>query len=178
MVRNFSFSIAFLLLTLFPLHLCAQKEPLPGRAWQEKIAYGGSVGLRFGDVTYFEVSPIVGYRLGPFLMPGVGASYRFYKDRFMRNGLNIWGASAWIRAYPLPMVFAYAEHEELYGAFNYYQPEQKYFIGTNFVGGGYSQEIGNMSTYVMVLFAINQEVYGIYQNPIIRVGFMIGGTAE
>ncbi len=161
----------------FKLQAQKTETTVPG-SWMDHIGIGGNVGLRFGDVTYFEASPIAGYRLGPFLMPGIGGSYRFYKDRYMNQGLNIWGASAWVRAYPLPMVFAYAEHEELYGAFNYYTPTDKYFIGTNFVGGGYSQELGTASTYVMVLFAINQEQYGIYQNPVIRVGFMFGGNAE
>jgi hypothetical protein len=158
--------------------LKAQKaEPVPG-SWMDHVGVGGNLGLRFGDVTYVEISPIAGYRLGPFLMPGIGGSYRFYKDRYSTQGISLWGASAWVRAYPLPMVFAYAEHEELYGAFDYNFPNQKYFIGTNFVGGGYSQEVGNASTYVMVLFALNQDFYGIYQNPVIRVGFMIGGNAE
>jgi len=169
----------FLLLTFTcTQRLQAQKaEPVPG-SWMDHVGIGGNLGLRFGDVTYFEVSPIAGYRLGPFLMPGIGASYRYYKDRYSTSGINLWGFSAWVRAYPLPMVFAYAEHEELYGAFDYNFPNQKYFIGTNFVGGGYSQEMGNSSTYVMVLFAINQDYYAIYQNPVIRVGLMIGGNAE
>jgi hypothetical protein len=173
-------SLLFFFLLLFSfceLKSQGTNEP-PSGSWTERLGFGGNVGLRFGDVTYFEASPIVGYRLGPFLMPGVGGSYRFYKDRYMNQGINIWGASAWIRAYPLPMIFAYAEHEELYGSFDYYRPNVKYFIGTNFVGGGYTQGMGNASTYVMVLFAINQEQYGIYTNPIIRVGFMIGGNAE
>jgi hypothetical protein len=158
-------------------HLHAQIEPTRG-AWMDHVGIGGNLGLRFGDVTYIEVSPIAGYRLGPFLMPGIGGSYRFYKDRFSTRGINLWGASAWVRAYPLPMIFAYAEHEELYGAFDPYFPNQKYFIGTNFVGAGYSQELGAASSYVMVLFAINQDNYAIYQNPVIRVGFMFGGNAE
>lgn len=177
MMRTLITGIFLLIMSCGSLRLAAQEKTVPG-SWMDHIGIGGTVGLRFGDVTYFEASPIVGYRLGPFLMPGVGGSYRFYKDRYMSRGLNIWGASAWVRAYPLPMIFAYAEHEELYGAFDYYRPNEKYFIGTNFVGAGYSQELGGASTYVMVLFAINQEVYGIYQNPIIRVGFMIGGNAE
>lgn len=165
-------------LTCSGTELNAQKaETVPG-SWMDHVGVGGNVGLRFGDVTYVEISPIAGYRLGPFLMPGIGGSYRFYKDRFSTSGISLWGASAWLRAYPLPMVFAYAEHEELYGAFDYNFPGRKYFIGTNFVGAGYSQGVGTASTYVMVLFALNQANYGIYQNPVIRVGFMIGGNAE
>ena len=176
MMRFLIISFFFLFVSPCNSGLSAQNKTVPS-TWKDHIGFGGTVGLRLGNVTYFEASPIVGYRLGPFLMPGIGGSYRFYKDRYMVKGMNIWGASAWIRAYPLPMIFAYAEHEELYGAFDYYRPTEKYFIGTNFVGGGYSQELGGASTYVMVLFALDQEVYGIYQNPILRVGFMIGGNA-
>jgi hypothetical protein len=174
-----------LLITCFAgaIHLTAQtKTEVPPNAWMDKVGIGGNVGLRFGDVTYIEVSPIAGYRAAPFIMPGIGVSYRYiqYRYPYRTNGLNILGASAWVRFYILPMVFGYAEHEELYGEFDpYYRTGEKYFIGTNFLGGGYSQEMGRNSTYVMVLFAMNQDYYNaIYANPVIRVGFMIGGSSE
>lgn len=178
MMRTLSIGTLLLLIFISSNCLHAQKAETVPDSWIDHAGVGGNLGLRFGDVTYIEVSPIAGYRLGPILMPGIGASYRYYKDRYSSSGINLWGVSAWVRAYPLPMVFAYAEHEELYGAFDYNFPKQKYFIGTNFVGGGYSQGVGSSSTYVMVLFALNQDYYGIYQNPVIRVGLMIGGNAE
>jgi hypothetical protein len=167
-------------LMLMVLTVSAQDKTLPG-SWMDKVGYGGNVGLRFGDVTYVEISPIAGYRLAPFIMPGIGLSYRYiqYRYPYRSDGLNIFGGSAWVRVYALPMIFGYAEHEELYGEFDpYYRPGEKYSIGTNFLGAGYSQELGNSSTYLMVLFAMNQDYRSIYQNPVIRVGIMIGGSSE
>lgn len=165
---------------LHTLHAQKQQDPARG-AWMDRVGVGGNLGLRFGDITYVEVSPMAGYRLGPFLMPGVGLSYRYiqYRYPFRTNGMNIWGGSVWLRAYPLEMIFAYVEHEELYGTFDpYLHPQQKYFIGTNFVGAGYTQGLGNSSTYIMVLFALNQDYNSIYQNPVIRIGFMFGGNSD
>lgn len=158
--------------------LHAQENAAP-QAWKSKIGIGGNLGLNFGNITYVEISPIAGYRLNQFIMPGIGATYRYYRDRYYNYSLNMWGGSVWVRGYILPMVFAYAEHEELYAEFYpYTHPGEKSFLGTNFIGGGYNQELGNGSTYVMVLFALNQDYTTFYQNPVIRVGFMIGGNGE
>jgi hypothetical protein len=152
------------------------------QTWKEKIGVGGNLGLRIGNPTYFEVSPIAGYRLSPFLMPGVGVSYRYIKYRmygFTPRGINLVGASAWMRVYPVPMVFGYAEYELLNGEWDpFYRPGIRSNIFTTFVGAGYSQEMNGTSSYVMVLFAVNQEAFSPYVNPVIRVGFMIGGTSE
>ena len=179
-----SFLLSFFVVSLSGTYLCAQKNnaDTPPVNWKEKVGIGGFLGARFVDVNYFELAPIAGYRLNPFLMPGIGASYRFvqYRYPYRTDGTHIFGASAWVRVYALPMIFGYAEREQLYGEFDpFYQPGKKYSIGTSFLGGGYSQELGNASTYVMVLFALNQDYYNsIYSNPVIRVGVMFGGSSE
>lgn len=150
--------------------------------FRERIGIGGNLGLRIGNPTYIEVSPILGYRISPFLMPGIGVSYRYIKYRmygFNPQGVNLYGASAWMRVYPVPMVFGYAEYELLNGEWDpFYRPGIRSNIFTTFVGAGYSQEMNGSSSYVMVLFAVNQEAFSPYVNPVIRVGFMLGGTAE
>jgi len=178
MVRHNLFILisCFLLPCMAPAQ--AKENTIPG-SWMDKVGIGGNLGLNFGNITYVEISPIAGYRINQFLMPGIGVSYRYYNDRFYNYSLNMWGGSVWARAYILPMVFAYGEHEELYAEFYpYTHPGEKSFLGTNFVGGGYNQELGNASTYVMVLFALNQDYTTFYQNPVIRVGIMFGGNAE
>jgi len=174
--------LSFAILLLFCLHCDAQNKTAPSADFGDKIGYGGNLGLRVGNPTYIELSPIAGYRLNSFLMPGVGVSYRYIRYRYANyapRGSNLFGASVWVRAYVAPMVFGYAEYEVLNGEWDpYFQPDVRYNIYTSFVGGGYSQEMGGTSSYVMVLFAINREWDSPYINPVIRVGFMIGGTDE
>lgn len=162
---------------------CAAQHPQSNpRVWQEKIGVGGNLGLRFGDITYVEASPVVGYRLTSFLMPGIGASYRYISYRYSNYGRysnHVYGGSVWMRAYVAPMVFGYAEYEVLNGEWDpLWQPDIRYNITTTFIGGGYSQENGRTSSYIMVLFATGQDGNSLYWNPVIRIGFMIGGTAE
>jgi hypothetical protein len=162
--------------------LQAQQRTAPERNFFENVGVGGNLGLRFGSPTYVEVSPIAGYRLSSFLMPGVGVSYRYIRYRYLNyppEGANLYGASVWVRAYVAPMIFGYAEAEVLNGEWDpYFQPDVRYNIYTQFLGAGYSQELGGSSTYVMVLFAMNRDFDSPYVNPVIRVGFMVGGTAE
>lgn len=174
-----------ILLFIFALNavVCAQeKRDSRDLAWMDKVGVGGNVGLRFGDITYVEVSPIAGYRVSPFLMPGVGASYRYIRYRYYNFGNyenHVYGGSVWLRAYVAPMIFGYAEYEMINGEWDpLWQPGVRSFISTTFVGGGYSQEMGGSSSYVLVLFATGQDGDSIYWNPVIRVGFMVGGTAE
>lgn len=159
-----------------------ERTPLRDRPWMDKVGVGGNVGLRFGDITYVEVSPIAGYRVSSFLMPGVGVSYRYIRYRYYNYGNyenNVFGGSIWLRAYVAPMIFGYAEYEVINGEWDpLWQPGTRSNITTTFVGGGYSQEVGGSSSYILVLFATGQDGDSIYWNPVIRVGFMIGGTAE
>lgn len=167
------------------LGLCcfAQNNPetLP-RPWKEKVGIGGNLGLRFGNITYVELSPIAGYRVASFLMPGIGTTYRFISydmGSYGRYANHVYGGSVWCRAYVMSMIFGYAEYELLNGEWDpLWQPDVRSNITTTFVGGGYSQELGGNSSYIMVLFATAQDGDSIYWNPVIRIGFMIGGSAE
>lgn len=179
-VLRFALFLIILCVLTIPAH--AQNAGLSDRAWMDKVGVGGNIGLRFGDVTYAEVSPIAGYRVASFLMPGVGVSYRYIRYRYYNFGSfdnHVYGGSIWLRAYVAPMIFGYAELEMINGEWDpVWQPGVRSFISTTFVGGGYSQEMGGTSSYVLVLFATGQDGDSIYWNPVIRVGFMLGGTAE
>ncbi len=175
-------TLALIAALLLLASISAQQKTAPTRSFGEKIGYGGNLGLRVGNPTYIEISPIAGYRLGPFLMPGFGVSYRYIQYRYSNyppRGANLYGASAWVRAYVTPTIFGYAEYEALNGEWDpYFQPDVRYTIFTSFLGGGYCQDLGGASTYVLILLAVNRDPDSPYVNPVIRVGFMVGGTAE
>src|SRR3569832_2147978 len=114
--RIYTLVICLMLMLSASQTICAQRDhvnPEPG-AWKDKIGFGGNIGLRFGDITYVEVSPIAGYRIAPFLMPGIGATYRYISYHYSQYGSysnNVYGGSVWLRAYVAPMIFGYAEYE-------------------------------------------------------------------
>src|SRR5688500_601092 len=148
---NFCQCVITFCMVCLPFFSTAQQAHSDTRTWQEKVGVGGNVGLRFGDITYVEASPVAGYRLTSFLMPGVGMSYRYISYRYSNYGRysnHVYGGSVWMRAYVASMVFGYAEYEVLNGEWDpLWQPDIRYNITTTFIGGGYSQESGRTSSY-------------------------------
>lgn len=145
---------------------------------KDKLVYGGNMGLRLGNLTYFEISPQVGYKLSERFIPGVGATYRYIRWNYPGYSIaesTIYGGSIWGRYFITENIFAYGEYEVLSGEWDpFFRPGSRYEITSILVGGGYRQRIGFASTYILVLLNLNDSVDSPYVNPIIRVGLGFG----
>ena len=65
----------------------------PQKGFQlDKVVVGGNLGAQFGDLTYIEVSPTVGYKLTEKWLAGVGARYIYVKPRLLQSSNIIGGA--------------------------------------------------------------------------------------
>lgn len=146
---------------------------------KDKIVFGGNIGLQLGNVTFIDLSPQVGYKVSDKFIPGIGLKYSYFKlkDSGFNKGYstNIYGGSIWSRYYFVENLFGYLEYEVI----NLEVFELNFLVRKNvtsvLVGGGYRQAIGNnFGMHFMVLFNLNESIYSIYQNPIIRVGFGFG----
>ena len=80
-----------------------------------RIFVGGGVGVGFGDVTYVNVSPFVGYRVDERLSVGAGLIYRHRNDeRFGRDiSTNDYGANLFARYTVVGPFFVQSEVETL-----------------------------------------------------------------
>lgn len=174
--------IAFLILLMYPT---LQAQESPKRPLADRFFLGGNLGLQFGNLTFVDLSPLVGYKITEKLHAGIGATYIYYKykDAYLKYETNIYGGRVFGRYYPLENLFAHAEYEVL----NMEVPETVNFPGTTstqyvrdninslLVGGGYALPIGGSSSVIMMLlFNVIEEEYSPYQNPIIRIGFNAG----
>ena len=56
---------------------------------RENLRFGGNFGLRFGGITFIDVSPIVGYQFTNRFLAGVGVTYNFYSDRRFQPPLTM-----------------------------------------------------------------------------------------
>jgi len=154
-------------------------------SFKDRLYFGGSLGLQFGNVTYIEVSPIVGYRVTEKLRTGVGLRYIYYKydDDFLIRAYesSIYGGSIFGSYYILPNLFAHVEFEMLNldvpnnvsnnGDYNLVRE----WIASTMVGGGYAQSLGGRSALtIMLLWNLTEEQYTPYSNPVIRVGINVG----
>lgn len=163
------------------------RHPAP-RPLSERIYTGGNINASFGTITYIYIAPLVGFRVSPKFSIGPSFTYIYYKDNrvplnsgysnFGRsNSSSIYGASVFARYLILENLFAHAEYEVLNRDVYDDLIHRNHRINVTgfYVGGGYQQRIGmNSFLNFMLLWNLNQSVYSLYQNPIIRGGFNIG----
>ena len=115
-------------------------------SFTDKLTFGGNFGATFGTVTYVNLSPQVGYKVTERFIPGISATYIYYKDPF-GDPWNIYGGSAFARYFVSPEFFVQGELENLnieyYDFFN--SERQRKWITNQMVGGGYIQPLGSRS---------------------------------
>ncbi|MCA6363337.1 MAG: hypothetical protein IM638_09885 [Bacteroidetes bacterium] len=147
----------------------------------DKLVVGGNVGLQFGNLTYIDASPMVGYKLFERVHAGVGGTYRYYRQRVPQSSsilrANIIGGSIWARGYIFGNLFVHGEYEGL--RFEAIGGTRRRAILLNYalVGGGYTQQFGpRLSAMATFLFPVYSRStipnYTIYVNTVIRVGVM------
>lgn len=100
-----------LLITTF-LPALAQDEPKT--PFKDRIFFGGDLGLQFGNLTYIDVSPLVGYKITDKLHAGIGPTYIYYKykDAYLNANINLWWTCIW-KILVMDNLFVHSEYEML-----------------------------------------------------------------
>lgn len=152
-----------------------RKRPVK-KNFKDNIFVGGNVGLQFGTVTFVDVSPLVGYKFTEKISAGIGATYQYYRyrDKYYDFETNVYGGRVFARYNFTDYLFGHAEYEYLnLEAFDFYR--RRVDVGSLMAGAGYIQRISDRSGIVaMVLYNFTESAYTPYQNPIFRVGFVVG----
>lgn len=162
-----------------------REEPPPLR---ERLFFGGNLGLQFGSITDIQVSPVVGLWVLPRLAVAVGPEYWFFKYRDYKT--SVYGGKAYLQyvviqdlnsIIPLGAhtgIFLHLEDEmlSLDTSFPFWNnptlTSNRVIVNTILAGGGISQQLGTRaSVNIMVLWALNESLYGLYSNPDLRVSF-------
>jgi hypothetical protein len=135
---------------------------------------GGGAGLQFGTETNIEVAPVFGYHLSNAFSVGIGGTYQFYKSRYYGDQFDIFGGRIFLRAQPLRLFFVHFEYEMLTYKTNIFSATGEYenVISENLLGGiGYREYISDrFSTYIMLMYNFNMNIYTPYSNPVFRFG--------
>lgn len=183
------YAFFFCILSLGILSADAQDRPVPSGAnrtvqpkqsLRDRLFFGGNVGLNFGSLTFIMVSPTVGYRVDEKLSVGIGPTYSYYSDnrnRSYKYETHTYGGRFFTQYRLHESIMLYSEYEML----NMEVPDllfsklERRNISSLFVGGGYMQPIGKRSALtLMLLYNVLESDYAVYENPIIRTGFMAG----
>lgn len=141
-----------------------------------RMVFGGSFGLQFGTQTIVDISPMTGYRLTKRLIVGVSPTYKYYSYvpfNSSRLSSNVFGGGVFTRYYLIDQLFAHAEYEFLhYRSLNGTVKQYNDFKSL-LVGGGYMERIGGNSYFtISVLWNLNDTYNSIYNNPVIRFGYL------
>jgi hypothetical protein len=136
------------------------KNPLHNR-W----VWGGNLGGFVGEVSFVQVSPMLGYRLTENFTSGVGLNYILATSQGLT--MNVVGGSVWSRYKVFSNLYLHSEFEQLQISakvlgFEAYRANAPVFM----LGGGYLQ--GNFG--VTILYDFIQDPDSPYQTPVIRIG--------
>ncbi|MBX2841438.1 MAG: hypothetical protein KTR26_06675 [Flammeovirgaceae bacterium] len=156
------------------------KEKKDPRSIGERIYFGGNIGFSFGTYTRVSLNPLIGYKFTPKFSGGMAFGYEYVVDKRLPQTYQThnFGLSFFTRYRIVPQLYAHAEYAWInYELFNSIGESSRETVPFFFVGGGYSQAIGNRTWLNMqVLFDALQDVRSPYKNwdPYITVGVGVG----
>lgn len=178
-MRKFIFSIILFLASISLEGFSQQKSPKekkkPDIPFHERLIFGGNLGLQFGDITFIDASPLVGYKVTEKLIAGVGLTYIYIKyNSFGGYNTNIYGGRVFSRFFMLDNIFLHGEVESLNGQWDYFT-NRRFYVTNVLAGGGYRQALGPKAfANLTVLWNFNESAFSPYANPIIRGGVTFG----
>lgn len=156
---------------------------------KSKLFIGGNFGLSFGDYTFVNVSPQLGYRFNDYFAAGLGINFQYssVKTYYSSNdysktsygvaGLNVFG-----RVYPIKYIMLQVQPEMNYvwGKYKDYSASNDVKIPGKTVpslllGGGAVIPQGRGAIVVMVQFDVLHQAQSPYgTRPIYNFGYNIG----
>lgn len=163
-----------------------------GASFKDKVFFGGGFGAGFGDYTYVNVSPIIGYKVSPKLSTGIRITYQYttFKYQDIQAGEekkyqgNDFGIGAFARFSIYGPLYLQAEYEHLnYDGLYYDGSSSRTNFDSFMAGGGIAQPIGGkaflfftaMYNFSYDNFNSSNAYRAPYDSPwVIRVGVTAG----
>jgi len=157
-----------------------QQKQVKQKPKQQKVYYGGTLGMSFGNYFRISVEPLVGYKINPKFSVGGKIRYEYIKDTRYSTTVTAhnYGGSLFTRYRVIPQIYFHAEPAYLSYQYNTeFGDTERNWVPFVFVGGGYSQMIGS-NTWVNaeVLFDVLQDEKSPYKDwePFYSIGVGVG----
>ena len=183
---KFLLSVCLVCLTLGVVAQEEKAEPTKGFD-PSRVFFGGNFGMSFGDYTFINITPQVGYQFNPYLAAGAGIGFigtgytyrdyngnKLYKDSYNSAGINVFG-----RVFPFRFLFISAQPE-----FNYTWGKTKFYNGQSeiklngefvpvlLVGAGAVIPAGRGSFIASLQYNVIQNDRSVYgDRPFVSFGF-------
>ena len=159
----------------------AKKEtPKDQGSISDKLYFGGSVGMTFGNYTSIRISPLAAYKVQPKLSVGLQLGYEYVRDdRYSETFTSHnWGGSIFSRYRIIPQAYAHAEYALVnYEVHTSPTTSERQTVPFLFLGGGISQKIGPRTwAYAQVIVDVLQSNKSPYDDwePFISFGVAAG----
>lgn len=184
--------ISIIVISFFCLNISSAQQQSDGNSeFMDKVFVGGGLGAGFGNYTFINVSPLIGYRISNRLSAGLRFMYQyttfeylnqnFEKERYNGNDL---GAGPFARFMVYGPIYLQAEYEYLsYDGLYYDGTRRRNSFESVMAGGGIAQPIGQKAAFfitAMYNFSYqNFDSSGSYRSPynspwVFRVGIAGG----
>ena len=179
-----------MVMVIVPKPVFSQDEDFKNLKFKDRLFFGGEFWLSFGNSSYVDISPVVGYRVTSRFSAGVGPIYIYEKSTYFRYETSTYGGKILLsynlfrnlgQYIPINLgdIILHAENEgvnvEVFQLDNqgyFYSTGTRLWIDNLLLGGGIRQPIGKRASInLYILWDVTQNTYSSYSNPIIRVGF-------
>lgn len=146
--------------------------------WKDRLFVGGNMGLQFGDITFINASPVLGYRLSNDRSVAVGGIYQYIRNNRIDASSSLYGGRAWFRQVLFQGIFFQTEYQSINHRIR--DPvsfgDRRVFTSALFVGGGYRSRIGANSYIALTVLwdVLGQRQPSPFPQPNIRGGVSIG----
>jgi len=159
-----------------------QRQGIGENFW-ERVYFGGNFWMQFGNVTYIDVSPMVGYRFTDKFSAGPGIVYQYYKDKRFSPAYetNTYGGRLFARHTVFQQFFVQAQYESLSTEVPNYVSQVEYYLVREwvqgaFIGGGIAQPLGRKGA--IIISGMYNFLYDEYRSPypsawVFNVGFTL-----
>lgn len=142
----------------------------------DRLAPGGNFSLQFGNLTFIDVSPVVGYRFTNNFTAGPGFTYRYLKFRGF-EATSTYGPRAFARYIIRRQFFIQSEYESLSVQFIPADPQEplvREWVPGFFIGGGLFQPVGQRAGFMIagMYNLLHDNLRSPYNSPwVFNVGF-------
>lgn len=143
-----------------------KKEEKP--PFKDRLTYGGNLGGYFGVNSFFQVNPMIGYKMNDWWVNGIGINYMYFSQG--PYSASIYGASVWSRAYIAQQFLIHTEFENLNVPRYINVDGGRENVPIWLVGAG----IQTNGFGVMVLYDVIGDPRSPYSTPVFRIGGMFG----
>jgi hypothetical protein len=183
-------ALVFIGIVLLATAVQAQEDETPKKGIdKEKLFLGGSLGLTFGDYTFINISPHLGYHFTKTVAAGFGINAQYVQFKDWDNGdefqqrQTIFGLNIFGRVYPIShlMLQAQPEVNYSYGKIIYYgPPKEEYRLDaiitpSLLLGGGAVIPSGKGEMIFSVFYDVLQNENSPYgRRAVYNIGYNVG----